>query len=688
MKSNTTSHNIFKFFAFVILFTSVISCNKENSLTLEESNYLKDNKDLKVAVFPYYAPYQFINEQGEIDGIFIDLLKLIEEKNNIKFKKVYYNKWEDVLVDTQNNKIDLILEVQKTKSRSEYLNFFEPLFESQLVIAQKKGSEKINGLENFGKRKMVLPNKYSIVETLKIKYPKIDISSEANDAECLKKLNNGDYDAFVGPRAVVNYFIKKENLSNIIISDTINEKYTPSLAINNKNVLLTSIFRKSLDNISSKEKNQILNNWLFNLVVPFYEKSIFWIYVSSSILGLLLLFSGLSFYLKMNVKKKTKELNIAKEKAEQSDRFKTNLIQNISHEIKTPMNGIIGFTELLKGNDLTSIDRAKYLDIISNSTKDLEISINNILDISQLETKQIQLNKEFVDLNSLIKELEIFFAPIAKAKNIKLEIKSNPLDSNLFFKTDKKKLQKALSYIVDNAIKFTNFGFVNISYEVNQNGLNIIIRDTGIGIDENEKELVFNSFSQSKKTISRSYGGLGLGLYFATKYVSLLNGKINFTSTKDSGSVFNILFSNIETIPKLNENKLNKKKSKGSNNEFNILIAEDVSINFLLLQKLLSKNSNFKFNIKRAENGQETIDLYKENEFDLIFMDIKMPVIDGYEATKVIKKLNADSIIIAQTAFSRDEDIENAYQSGCDDFLAKPIDSTKLNEILEKYLEN
>ncbi len=686
---NRIKLSLFTKITFVLIaFLSIISCDKKSNLTLEELNYLNNNPDLKVAVFPYYAPYQFINEQGEIDGIFIDFLKIIEQKNNIKFKKIYYSNWNEVLIDTKNNKIDLILEIQQTKSRSEYLNFFEPLFESQLVIAQNKNIAKINSLENFGDKKLVLPNNYSIVETLKIEYPSLNIATETNDAECLKKVNSGQYDAFVGPSAVVNYFIKKEKLSNVIISNKINETYTPSFGVNKKDAILTSIFQKNLDNISSDDKKIIIDNWLYNLVVPFYEKSTFWVYVSISILGLLLALTALSLYLKFKVKKRTLELNIAKEKAEDANKFKTSLIQNISHEIRTPMNGIIGFVELLKSDNLSVVDREKYFNIISTSTKELEISINNILDLSQLETKQVQLFEEFVNLNELLNELQTQFSPTAIQKNIQFNIKISNEIPDLIFKTDKQKLQKTLSYIIDNAVKFTNSGFVTLGYEVIQEHLLISIQDSGIGIDEKEKQHIFNSFSQTEQTITRSFGGLGLGLYFAKKYASLLNGRITFTSEKNAGSNFSITFSNIKTKAKIEQVETVRNKAKNLNNEFNILIAEDANINFLLLRTLLSNNSKYKLNIQRAENGQETIDLYKNNDFDLIFMDIKMPIIDGYEATRTIKKLNSEIVIIAQTAFSRDEDIQNAFLSGCDDFLSKPIDSLKLSYLLEKYLEN
>ncbi len=499
-------------------------------------------------------------------------------------------------------------------------------------------------------------------------------------------INSGKFDAFIGPRALVNYFIKKEKLENLILTDTIAEKYTPSFATIKQNAQLTSIIAKSLNNISSSEKKAIIDNWLFNQIVPFYEKSNFWIFISSGILGLLFIITVLSLYLKDNIKKRTQELFSAKVEAEESNNFKTILIQNISHEIRTPMNGIIGFSELIKSNDLTNEDRNKYLDIISKSTKDLENSINSILDISQLETKQMTVQSEFVNLSDLLKELHTQFLPLATIKNLRFEVATNLEKENLILKTDRKKLSKILSYIIDNAIKFTKTGFVKISYTVTNKNLVITIQDSGIGIDISEKEFIFNSFSQSEKAISKNYGGLGLGLYFAKKYSILLNGQISFTSINNSGSTFDLHFSNIITTNDTHNNIVKLSTKSTTNNKYDVLVAEDGDINFLLIQKMLSKNTKYQFNITRAEDGQKTLDLYMKNHYDLILMDIKMPKIDGYEATKALKKINPDLLIIAQTAFSRDEDIKKAYDAGCDDFLAKPLDSLKLNLVLDKYL--
>jgi signal transduction histidine kinase/ActR/RegA family two-component response regulator/uncharacterized protein with FMN-binding domain len=689
LKNNTIFRKTIVFFTAFFLIIVNNSCQQKQKLTNEEKKYIDNKPVLKVAVYPYYEPYQFINKNGEIDGVFIDLLKLIEKKEELKFEKVYYNNWQDVLIDAQNNKIDVILEAHKTEKRSKYLNFFEPIFESQLILAQNKNRPKINGLLNFGNRTMILPNNYSIVETLKQKYPKINIITARNDAECLNKINLGIYDAFVGPRAVVNHYIKQNKLENVVISGVIDEKYAPSMAVNEKNVLLTSIFRKSLENISTNEKKVILDNWLFNLVVPFYEKSSFWMYVSLSILSLLLFFSFLSIYLKHIVKRKTFELNIAKEKAEEANRFKTNLIQNISHEIKTPMNGIIGFSELLKNNTLNYSEQTNYLEIISNSILHLEISINNILEISKLETEQTQVNKKFINLTDILNSLKTHYVPLANQKNLKFKILQNTEFPNLIFKTDKNKLQKALSCLIDNAIKFTTHGSVTVDYQLHQKELKINIKDTGIGISESEKDNIFNSFSQSEKAINKGYGGLGLGLYFAKMYITVLEGKISFITQKQQGSTFTATFNDVEITEKQEIKITNITKVKSQkNNVFNVLIAEDVTINYLLLQKLITQNSKFNFNFTRAENGKETIELFKKNTFDLVFMDIKMPIIDGYEATETIKSINPDIVVVAQTAYSRDEDIEKAYEAGCNDFLSKPINRAKLNEILDKYLSN
>lgn len=688
MNYKTTFFKKIYFLLLLCLSIIIYSCSQENEPTPTEKTYLQKNRELKVAVFPYYAPYQFINQQGEIDGIFIDFMKIIEQKNNIKFKKIYYKNWADLVKGIKNDKIDIVLEIQKTPERSKYLNFFEPLFKSQIVLVQRKKTKKINGLENFGNKKMILPNNYATVEFIQTKFPKINISFETNDENCLKKMNDGLYDAFIGPKAVINYFIKKDKLRNIEITGDIDDIYMPSFATKKKNNVLTSIVEKSLQSISSAQKKEIVDNWLFDQVTPVYEKSNFWIIVAAFIFSLSIFFGIINYYLKQKVKQKTIELNLAKIKAEESNQFKTTLIHNISHEIRTPMNGIIGFTELLKNNALTDETKTNYIEIITKSTKDLEEAVNSILDISQLETKEVTVNKEFIDILSLTEELRLKFSTPAELKKIQLKINNDESEKDLLVEIDRKKLSKIISCLLENAIKFTKKGQITIHITLQQNYLKIALEDTGIGIDDIEKELIFNSFYQSQKSLNTNSGGLGLGLYFAKKYSSLLNGKISFDSTINEGSKFTVMFSEINTKSKEVSSPIKIKNTEKTDEKFNVLIAEDGDINYLLLQKLLSKIINHQFNIYRALDGQEAVELSQKNNYDLILMDIKMPRVDGYEATKIIKRSSPKLKIIAQTAFSRDEDIKKAYEAGCDDFIAKPINFQALNAILDKHLIN
>ncbi|NJM79850.1 MAG: transporter substrate-binding domain-containing protein [Flavobacterium sp.] len=233
------------------------------------------NDSINVAVFPYYPPYQFKNNQGEIEGIFIDYLELIEKKINYKFKKVYYDDWSKLIEDAKSNKIDLILEIQHTKDKESFLFFYPPLFESKHVIVQKKNEVKIQDLNNFRNRTLVLPDQYSVVEKIRKKHPSINIELEKNDLECLKKVNSGIYDAYVGPKAVIHYLINKNNLKNLSVSSEIDLTYSPGFAVTKKDLILQSIIEKSFRSISNKEKKAILDNWLFNVVTPFYEKQVF-----------------------------------------------------------------------------------------------------------------------------------------------------------------------------------------------------------------------------------------------------------------------------------------------------------------------------------------------------------------------------------------------------------------------------
>ncbi|MBN1253181.1 MAG: response regulator [Bacteroidales bacterium] len=386
------------------------------------------------------------------------------------------------------------------------------------------------------------------------------------------------------------------------------------------------------------------------------------------------------------IQETNKELALAKEKAEESNRLKTEFLNNMSHEIRTPLNGIIGFSNLLNKASLNDEKKKNYINIINNSGLQLLRVIDDILEISKLETKQVKIIKTKVNLNDILLNLFSIFDIKAKEKNIRLFLKKGLSDNQSIIYIDESKLFKILSNIIENSLKFTNSGFIEIGYKKIENSIEIYVKDTGIGININNQEIIFEHFSQEEKEISQKVGGLGLGLSIAKENAELIGGKITLISEKSKGSTFFITIpyqpaydANTETIS--TEKSLNKKK------EYTILIAEDEEVNYIYIETLLEEFEH-KINFIHAKNGIEAIDFCKKSpNINLILMDIKMPVLNGYKAAKEIRNLYPEIPIIAQNAYSTSDEKNKALKSGCDDFISKPISEKALINMINKHLK-
>lgn len=380
------------------------------------------------------------------------------------------------------------------------------------------------------------------------------------------------------------------------------------------------------------------------------------------------------------------EINKAKEKAEESNRLKTEFLNNMSHEIRTPMNGILGFTDLLTNDDVSPEKRINFIQIIQNSGKQLLHIIDDILEISKLGTKQVTTNESEVCINNVMVELFSIFDIKAKETGIPIYLNKALSDKESIVLTDSLKLNKILGNLLENAYKFTNSGFIEFGYKLNNNTLNFYVKDTGIGIKPEKQESIFDRFSQEEKELSKKFGGLGLGLSIAKENAELLGGTISLISEKGVGSTFTVSIpykpvnTNTKTIT------TNKKQSKKT--EYTILIVEDEQVNYMFLETLLLDVLKLDCNIHHAKNGQEAVDFCHSNSnIDLILMDLKMPVLNGFEATKIIKANHPKIPIVAQTAYSTNDDKKRAFDAGCNDFLGKPISKKNLLEILEEYLK-
>jgi len=379
-------------------------------------------------------------------------------------------------------------------------------------------------------------------------------------------------------------------------------------------------------------------------------------------------------------KKMLQDIIVAKERAEESDRLKTAFLHNISHEIRTPMNAIIGFTGFLSQEELLPEKRKLFTNVVIQSSEQLLSIITDIIKIATIEAGQEHLYENEVDLNSLFRLLYDQFVLKFKKKEVTLDFEILLSEEEAIIKADSTKLTEILSNLIGNAVKFTEHGRIVFGCKLKDDFLEFYVKDSGLGIPPEMHEEIFKRFRQVEFTANRKFGGSGLGLSICKSYVELMGGKIWLTSEPIKGSEFYF------TIPykkKIKSGNFNTYDEKEINMEHDgiktIMIAEDEDTNFLLLVAYLS---DMKLNIIRAENGIEAVTKCHANStIDLVLMDIKMPEIDGYEATKRIKEFAPDLPIIAQTAYTTDEEKKKAFQSGCSDFLSKPIVK---NELISK----
>jgi len=388
---------------------------------------------------------------------------------------------------------------------------------------------------------------------------------------------------------------------------------------------------------------------------------------------------------------KNEELEIAKQKAEESDRLKTAFLQNMSHEIRTPLNAISGFSGMLNKPELVEEKRKSFVSIIQNSSKQLVSIVSDILTISSLETKQEKLKIDKVCINNIIVELLAIFRQQSQNQNISLYAKQQLSDRQSEIYTDKTKITQILTNLLTNALKFTHNGFIEFGYQfVETHGraslqynseIQFYVKDSGIGINPEFHEKIFERFRQANENINVQYGGTGLGLAISKAFAELLGGRIWVQSELEKGSTFYF------TIPYKPVNEIDKATTPTKQNENfrTVLVAEDEEYNFLFIEEILIEMD---LNIIHAKDGKETVDIFKSNpNIDLILMDIKMPIMDGHEAAKIIKQLNPNLPIIAQSAYALVNE-RAKYEGIFDDYLTKPINKEDLIEKVNKYIEN
>ena len=407
---------------------------------------------------------------------------------------------------------------------------------------------------------------------------------------------------------------------------------------------------------------------------------------------LLDLYWGLLIYLFISILL----LNIAlkfyksqQEKAQLADKLKSAFLANMSHEIRTPMNGILGFAELLKEPNLSGDEQQEFINIIEKSGQRMLNIINDIIDISKIESGLTKIDIQDTNINDQIEYIHTFFKHDVEMKGITLSTKTPLSEDEAEIKTDPEKLYAILLNLVKNAIKFTHKGSIEFGYckrtDVEPEVLEFYVKDTGIGIPKDKQKVIFERFVQADISDSHAYQGAGLGLAISCAYVEMLSGKICVESEPGKGATFYFTLPyNNELKQKTNiERPADLSETKEIIKNLKILIVEDDIVSELLITREIRK---FSREIILANTGLAAIEACRNNpDIDLILMDIKMPKMDGYEATREIRKFNNDVIIIAQTAFAMSGDADKAIKSGCNNYISKPIKNGVLNTMIQEY---
>ena len=396
-------------------------------------------------------------------------------------------------------------------------------------------------------------------------------------------------------------------------------------------------------------------------------------------------------------KQAEQEVIIAKEKAEESDRLKSAFLSNMSHEIRTPMNGILGFAGLLKEPGLNGEEQQKYIRIIEKSGTRMLNIINDIIDISKIEAGLMEVDITESNINEQIEYIYTFFKPEVEGKGMHLSYINSLPAKKALVETDREKIYAILTNLVKNAIKYSKEGSIEFGYTIVETQraaslqtphaafVRFFVKDTGLGIAKNRQDAIFERFIQANVIDSHVYQGAGLGLSISKAYVEMLGGKIWVESEPGKGSTFYFTIPyNEEKQTQHNEaNVVSQDDESVQIRKLKILIAEDDETSDLLITAMLKKNNH---EVIHVNTGNQAVEACRNSSgFDLILMDIRMPGMDGYEATRQIRQFNKDVIIIAQTAYGLSGERENAIESGCNDYVAKPINREELQQLMQKY---
>ena len=705
------------------------SKNRLLKFTKKQKEWIKKHKEIRFVIDNHWKPIEYFDEKTrKFKGLSSSYIEILRKKTGINFKLIPTDRWANSVEKVNNREADLYTCVAQTDSRKKVVDFSKVYLKMPQVFVTNKQVEFIGSIKELYGQKVVMVEGYYITEMIKKEHPQIKVVEVKNITEAFKKLTTNEAVAYVEMLAIASYYIQKEGFSNLKISGMSGYESGFSMALRNDwGEEGVEIINKALNSITEEESSNIYNKWLH---VEFDKEVDYTLLLQISGVLILLILASLFWNRKLSTEIKKRKIiqeelekslvkierkNLRIEKilkvsdrqfkaimslneeleemtniAQSASKTKSDFLSNMSHEIRTPMNAILGFAELLD-EKIEDKKLKSFIKTIRSSGQTLLHLINDILDLSKIESGKLEIVNSRVNVQSIFEESINIFKLQADKKNLKLEfnIDKDMPDALLI---DSVRLKEILINLIGNALKFTQEGYVKVVVRVDEVyehtskiDLTIIVEDSGIGILKSQQEKIFNIFEQTENQDTRKYGGTGLGLAISRQLASLMGGTLLVESEYGKGSSFVLSLKNIDIASLSNE-----ELESNSNMDYNsmtfqsavILVVDDIKENRDLVKESFY---NTQIKIIEAENGKEAVQTIKEEDVNLILMDIRMPVMDGYTATKIIKEFSTVPIIALTASIMQDE-LKKLEGEHFDGYLRKPVSKSELFREISKYL--